>query len=57
VPLKTELTIPFKEQVLANVSLSGNETEEIPNLYILDNTLDFKLKQMRLVWKEKTDKP
>ena len=52
VPLNTELTIPFKEHVLANVSLEGDVAEEIPNLYILDNTLDFKINQMRLVWKD-----
>jgi hypothetical protein len=53
IPLKADLTIPFKEHVQANVSLEGAIAEEIPNLYILDNTLDFKLNQMRLVWKDK----
>ncbi len=53
VPLNTELAIPFKEQILANVSLEGNMAQGIPNLYILDNTLDFKLSQMQLVWKDK----
>lgn len=52
VPLNTDLTIPFKEHVLANVSLDGDVAEEIPNLYILDNTLDFRINQMRLVWKD-----
>lgn len=53
IPLKADLTIPFKEHVQANVSLEGAMAEEIPNLYILDNTLDFKVNQMRLVWKDK----
>jgi hypothetical protein len=53
IPLKTELTIPFKEHVLANVSLEGDVAEEIPNLHIMDNTMDLKLNQMRLVWKDK----
>ena len=52
VPLNAELRIPFKEQVLANVSLEGDMAEEIPNLYILDNILDFRLDQMKLVWKD-----
>lgn len=53
VPLKTELMIPFKEHIMANVSLEGTMGEEIPNLYIFDNTMDFKVNQMRLIWKDK----
>ncbi len=53
IPLNTEIAVPFKEHVLANVSLEGDVAEEIPNLYILDNTLDFKLSQMRLTWKKR----
>lgn len=53
VPLDTELAIPFQENILANVSLGGDVADQIPNLYILDNTLDIGLNRFRLGWKNR----
>ncbi|MFZ5565083.1 MAG: hypothetical protein ACOZBW_13625 [Thermodesulfobacteriota bacterium] len=52
VPVDTELTIPFQDTILANVSLEGAVADQLPNLYILDNAIDIGLGQFRLVWKK-----
>lgn len=53
VPLDTQINLPFKDRIYANVTLQGpGEGDEIPNLYILDNSLDVKLEKMRLDWQE-----
>lgn len=54
IPLDTEINLPFKQRIHADVSLKGpGEGEEIPNLYILDSSLDVKLENMQLNWKSK----
>lgn len=49
IPLETELDLPFKQVISANVSLTGpGEGNEIPNLYILNNSLELELEEIRI---------
>ena len=51
VPLETEIDLPFKQIISANVSLKGpGEGNDIPNLYILDNSLDLELEGISIDW-------
>ncbi|OQX64046.1 MAG: hypothetical protein B5M56_01010 [Desulfococcus sp. 4484_241] len=52
VPLDMMIKVPFKNRVMANISLDGKVVNQIPNLYILDNTLEIGLDQLRLVWRD-----
>ena len=53
VPLDTKIHLPFKERIFASVTLKPDEGTEIPNLYILDNSLDVNLEDVQLDWKGK----
>lgn len=52
IPLETEIDLPFKQIISANVSLTGlGESNEIPNLYILNDILELELEGIRIDWK------
>ncbi|MDY6906208.1 MAG: hypothetical protein SWH61_16175 [Thermodesulfobacteriota bacterium] len=52
VPIDTKINLPFKENIFANVSLKGpDKGDAIPNLYILDNSLDVNIEKMRIDWR------
>lgn len=49
IPLETEIDFPFKQIISANVTLTGpGEGNEIPNLYILNNSLELELEGIRV---------
>ncbi len=49
IPLDAKIDLPFKQIIDAKVSLTGpGEGDEIPNLYILNNSLELELEGIRL---------